>query len=96
MNVTVFYCRKNIFGYGLLREYKKIGANALLTAVILYFIGTQGCEAVSYLYVIGVAGLNMIWIGALFVIVNFIVEWKTLKVLPSMAVAFFKKRFGKA
>ena len=96
VNVTVFYCRKNIFGYGLLREYKKIGVNALLTAVILYFIGTQGCEAVSYLYVIGVAGLNMIWIGALFVIVNFIVEWKTLKVLPSMAVAFFKKRFGKA
>ena len=96
VNITVFFCRKKIFGYGLFREYKKIIVNSALTAVILWFIGTQGCEATSYLYVIGNAALNMLWIGALFIVVNFIIEWKTLKVLPAIAVRFVKKKLHKA
>jgi hypothetical protein len=96
VNITVFFCRKKIFGYGLFREYKKIIVNSALTAVILWFIGTQGCEATSYLYVIGNAALNMLWIGALFIAVNFIIEWKTLKVLPAIAVRFVKKKLHKA
>ena len=95
VNVTIFYCRKHVFGYGLFREYKKIIANSALSAVILFIIGTQSCEAASYLYVIGMAALNMLWIGALFVIVNFIIEWNTLKFLPGKAVGFVKKKLGR-
>ena len=92
VNATIIYCRRQVFGYGLFREYKRILANGGLSAIILYFIGTQSCEAVSYLYIVGMAALNALWIGALFVAVNVIVEWKTLKTLPSVAAEFMNKR----
>ena len=95
VNITIIYCRKNIFGYGLFKEYKKIIVNAALTAGILFFLGTNGCEPRSYLYVIGIAALNALWIAALFIIVNFIIEWKTLKVLPGKAVEFIKAKVGR-
>ena len=95
VNITIFFCGKNIFEGGILRKYIKILANSALCAVILFFIGTQGCEAVSYLYVIGIAALNTLWIGALFIAVNFIVEWKTLKVLPKKCVELVKRKLGK-
>ena len=96
VNVTVIFCRKKIFGFGLFREYKKIIANSALCAGILFFIGTQGCEPVSYLYVIGMAALNALWIAALFIIVNFIIEWNTLKLLPQKAVSLIKSKLKRA
>ena len=55
----------------------------------------QSCEPKSYLYVVGMAALNMLWIGAAFVAVNFIAEWSTLKVLPRMARDFLRKKLHK-
>ena len=84
-----------IFNGGALRKYIKILANAALCAGVLLVIGTQSCEAKSYLYVAGVAALKAVWICALFAAVNFILEWRTLKVLPRKALAFIKRKFGK-
>ena len=95
VNVTIIFCHKHIFGYGAFKKYKKIITNSLLTAGILYFIGTQGCEARSYLYVIGVAALNALWIAALFIVVNFIVEWNTLKILPQKGIGILKSKLKK-
>ena len=95
VNVMIYFCNKHIFNGGALRKYIKILANAALCAGVLLVIGTQSCEAKSYLYVAGVAALNAVWICALFAAVNFILEWRTLKVLPRKALAFIKRKFGK-
>ena len=95
VNTTIIYCRRHIFGYGIFKEYKKIIVNAALSAGILWLVGMQSCEPKSYLYVVGMAALNMLWIGAAFVAVNFIAEWSTLKVLPRMARDFLRKKLHK-
>ena len=96
VNVTIIFNRKHIFGYGILKEYKKILANAALCAGILFLIGTDGCEPKGYLYVIGKATLNALWIMAAFLAVNFIVEWNTLKVLPQKALGVIRRKLGRS
>ena len=52
------------------RSIKKVAVNAAVAAVVLWILGLDGCRAVNYFYVAGIAVLNSLWIAALYLLVN--------------------------
>ena len=52
------------------RSIKKVAVNAAVAAVVLWILGLDGCRAVNYFYVAGLAVLNSLWIAALYLLVN--------------------------
>ena len=58
---------------------------------MLILLGTESCEAVSYLYVVGRACLNALWIGLLFLAVNVAIDFRVYAGLFGRLTAKLKK-----
>lgn len=77
-NALIIYVSRKITEKAPWKKYKRIAVNLCCCAAVLLFLGTEGCEAKGYLYVIGHAAVNAIWILALFITVNAASEGKAL------------------
>lgn len=78
-NVIIFYANKKILKRKCLTTYKRFMVNFLTAAAILHYLGLQSCQPIGYLYVCIQAGLNALWIAAVFIFVNLISEYKKVK-----------------
>ena len=58
---------------------KKVAVNGMTAVVILSVIGLDGCRAVNYFYVAGIAVLNSLWIAALYLLVNVLTNLEEYK-----------------
>ena len=61
------------------RSIKKVAVNAAVAAVVLWILGLDGCRAVNYFYVAGIAVLNSLWIAALYLLVNVLTNLEEYK-----------------
>ena len=61
------------------RSIKKVAVNAAVAAVVLWILGLDGCRAVNYFYVAGIAVLNSLWIAALYFLVNVLTNLEEYK-----------------
>ena len=61
------------------RSIKKVAVNAAVAAVVLLILGLDGCRAVNYFYVAGIAVLNSLWIAALYLLVNVLTNLEEYK-----------------
>lgn len=75
-NALILFVMKNVMHKSPFQNYKKIAINLLASLAVILFLGTDGCAAKSYIYVIAKAALNSIWIVAWFVGINFIFDRK--------------------
>lgn len=58
---------------------KKVAVNGMTAVVILSVLGLDGCRAVNYFYVAGIAVLNSLWIAALYLLVNVLTNLEEYK-----------------
>lgn len=75
-NALILYVSKKVLQRSSLQNYKRITVNLLTAAAVIFFLGTESCEAVSYIYVAARAFVNAIWIALLFAAVNFLTDWR--------------------
>lgn len=73
-NALILFVTKKVLFKSPWQNYKRILANLLTAVIILFFIGTEQCNAGSYISVILCAIKNAVWILGVFVLVNIIVD----------------------
>ncbi len=74
------------------RSIKKVAVNAAVAAVVLWILGLDGCRAVNYFYVAGIAVLNSLWIAALYLLVNVLTNLEEYKGLWKELCRWLKMR----
>ena len=74
------------------RSIKKVAVNAAVAAVVLWILGLDGCRAVNYFYVAGIAVLNSLWIAALYFLVNVLTNLEEYKGLWKELCRWLKMR----
>lgn len=77
----VIYTGREVLNRSWRKTFRKIAVNTVVAVLVLLLTGTDGCEAVSYLYVIGQAALGAMWIGALFLAANLLTDFAEYKQL---------------
>ena len=73
-NALIIYTARRILDRSCLQLYKKIAVNLALGAGIIMLLGTDSCEATSYLHVILTVIPNALWIAAVFIAVNVLIN----------------------
>lgn len=73
-NALIIYTARRILDRSCLQLYKKIAVNLALGAGIIMLLGTDSCEATSYLRVILTVIPNALWIAAVFIAVNVLIN----------------------
>ena len=63
-----------------------------VAAVVLWILGLDGCRAVNYFYVAGIAVLNSLWIAALYLLVNVLTNLEEYKGLWKELCRWLKMR----
>ena len=71
---------------------KKVAVNGMTAVVILSVLGLDGCRAVNYFYVAGIAVLNSLWIAALYLLVNVLTNLEEYKGLWKELCRWLKMR----
>ena len=66
-NALIIYTARRILDRSCLQLYKKIAVNLALGVGIIMLLGTDSCEATSYLHVILTVIPNALWIAAVFI-----------------------------
>ena len=69
-----------------------VAVNAAVAAVVLWILGLDGCRAVNYFYVAGIAVLNSLWIAALYLLVNVLTNLEEYKGLWKELCRWLKMR----
>ncbi len=90
-NAFILYTYHRILKTSCLTTYKRCAVNFSVAALIISLIGTQSCEAASYVSVCLRAGLNAIWIFLAFAAANAATDWKTIRQLPTFIRRVIKK-----
>ena len=91
INAMIIYSSRSIFSRECSATYKRLITNAAVAVAVLILLGTESCEAVSYLYVAGRACLNALWIGLLFLAVNVAIDFHVYAGLFGRLTAKLKK-----
>ncbi len=78
----ISFTYKRVLGISVFGVYKKILINTAVFALVLFFIGTKSCAPQGYVYICVRALLNALWIGVLFIGVNFLSDRKSFLRLP--------------
>lgn len=91
INAMIIYSSRSIFSRECSTTYKRLITNAAVAVAVLILLGTESCEAVSYLYVAGRACLNALWIGLLFLAVNVAIDFRVYAGLFGRLTAKLKK-----
>lgn len=73
-NALIIYTSRRILGRSCLQPYKKILVNIALGVGIIMLLGTDSCEATGYLHVILTVIPHALWIAAVFVAVNVLIN----------------------
>lgn len=75
-NALILFVNRRVMDRNPLRNYKRILVNFATAVAVLLLLGTESCEAVSYMHVILQAALNAVWIVCLFAAVNLLTDGK--------------------
>ena len=80
-NIMIYYANKKILGRSSLITYRRFFVNIILFVAIIGFVGLNSGDAPNFMGVVRLGALNAIWITALFIILNSVIERKNLKIL---------------
>ena len=72
--------------------FKSILVNTVVAVCLLWFLGTDGCAAVSYFYVAWHAILHSLWIAVVFLAANVLTDLDTYKALFADALTLLRNR----
>lgn len=75
------YASVHIMQQSPVRSIRRLAVNSAVAVLVLLFLGTNGCEPISYFYVAWHAVLNSLWVAVLFIAANAVTdpaEYKSL------------------
>lgn len=92
-NALILFVMKNVMHKSPFPSYKRLIVNMAASLAVILFLGTDGCTAQSYIYVIAKAAINSVWIVMWFAGINFIFDRKNYMSLLRKLKAS-AKRYG--
>lgn len=75
-NALILFVTRKVLERNPAQNYKRLLVNLATAVAVILLLGTESCEAVSYIHVILQAALNAVWIVCLFAVVNLLTDGK--------------------
>lgn len=92
INALFLFTSKKIRKISCLTVYKKVAVNFIVYIITVLFMLKKQCAAKSYIYVVGKAAVNALWIVPVFIAVNVLSNIKEFKMLFNQIKTAIKRK----